>query len=87
MLKKMLGKKQSESASDSSSEEEKDQKKEKRSSLANIKAKFENSSKEKTTVREEYKTFYLEWCASETNLDCHYKHTLSFSHLPAFDPL
>ena len=53
MLKKMLGKKRSDSASESSSdeEEEKEQKKEKRSSLANIKAKFETSPKEKTSVR------------------------------------
>ena len=52
MLKKMLGKKKSDSCSDSSSdeEEEKEQKKEKRSSLANLKAKFETSPKEKTSV-------------------------------------
>ena len=52
MLKKMLGKKKDDISSDSSSdeEEEKDHKKEKRSSLANIKAKFESSPKEKTSV-------------------------------------
>ena len=52
MLKKMLGKKKSDTSSDSSSdeEEEKDQKKEKRTSLASIKAKFETSPKEKTSV-------------------------------------
>ena len=52
MLKKMLGKKKSLSSSDASSdeEEEKDVKREKRSSLANIKAKFETSPREKNTV-------------------------------------
>ena len=52
MLKKMLGKKQ-DPPSDSSSEEdeEKDDKKSKKTSLSNIKAKFDSSPKDKSSVR------------------------------------